>query len=275
MACNTVRGLKDVAGRCAAALALVVLLRLEVWLLFAAGIGIATYIIRRSWLYAHRWRPLQVAAAALALAHPPENRPRGALVGVLAGATPRRVVVDRASRILHDRESDPEWGAAMQEIVLADELTTVLATDHERDWLPVRLMGWALVTVAGAVLQLPVGMFIAGFVGTLIAVIDIQEQRQVRPMLLATKAANPPAAPPVAGPPPISRLALIAQSKTIIDRAIARIDQAAISETERGSAKRLLNDARQLLPAGRPHTGVVITHVPELAIIGFALALKL
>ncbi len=250
MADNAVSLRMDSFGRCAAALTLVVLLHLGVWLLFAAGAGIATYLIRRFWLHTYRWRPLQVAAAAVALVRPPEDRHSIALVGVLAGARPRRVAVDRASRILHDQGNELDWGAAMREIVLADELTTALAADPEHDWVPVRLAVWASVTVLGTMFALPVGVFVAGFVGTLIAVIDFQEQRHVQPTLLAVQALR--STPSVSSSPPTaSRLALLAESSPVIDRAITRVVQAEVPESERGDATLLLEQARGLARPGR------------------------
>ena len=54
MAAVAVSQARDMPGRSATAAALVLL---EVWLLFAADVGIAVYLIRRFWLHALRWHP--------------------------------------------------------------------------------------------------------------------------------------------------------------------------------------------------------------------------
>lgn len=261
----------ETVARCAAALVLMLLLHLEVWLLFAAGVGVAALLVRRFWLHTHHWQPIRVAATALALARPPEDRPSQALVRVLTSARPRRVVVARASRLLDERGDDLDWGTAMREIVLADELVATLTDDPNRNWVPLRLAGWGLVTVLGTLLSLPIAVFVAGFAGTLIAVIDFQEQRRVQPMLLATESLQPVEAVLVAGAPAGMRLALQAGSRTIIDRAATYVDQAAVSDAERQRARVVLDDARGIAAPGPSAVDTVVRHAPEVAIAAAAL----
>lgn len=182
-------------------------------------------------------------------------------------------MVARSSHLLHERGDDLDWGTAMREIVLADELVARLAADPKRNWVPVRLAGWGLVTVLGTLLALPIAVFVAGFAGTLIAVIEFQEQRRVQPALLAREALRPVGAVHVAGPPAGMRLALLAGSRATLHRAATCVGQAAVSDSERERAQGLLDDARELVPRGRSAVSTVVRHTPEVAVAAAALVL--
>ncbi len=242
---------------------LAVLLRSELWLPFAAALGLLAVLARRRWLHDRRWLPAQVALLALTHAAPSVDRPSDALIAVVAPAPDRRQLIERAAAQLRRRDHD-EWAAGSEQLELVSHAAQALPGDGRTGRLPILAVS-ATVAVLAVVLGLHPGVFVGAFIATLVATTDLREERHWRPAMLADRAVRGREDDQLGEALSLpTRLALLGGSRLVLERARRLLTWARVPARQLDRARSAIDDAHVSLPViDRSSQAVALRHLPE------------
>ena len=276
------RPLETVAARSLAVAALVLSWRSGLWLF--VGIGTAmTFVLVRHRVADHLWwRPIRVALLALNPRLVASERASGSdttVPDIVVEARGRTTVLDQAGDLLRGGADLRRWAVGSERLALAHRFITetapfVLPRRRQRS-------GWTLailaVTTGVAAVAVASGgggwapiVYVAAFTATTAVLTDLREQRQWRPMLVASLAGDMPNEPFDGRThlPSSQRLAETAGRPAVVRRAIRILDHSDLAVDQRSAAVGDLESAHRLLAhgSGSPRLARVVLHVPYLVV---------
>lgn len=273
------RPLGTVVARSLAAAAMVLLWRSGLWLLVGIGTALTFVLVRhrvgeRLW-----WRPIRVALLALETAGVASDRTPGSygtVPDIVVEARGRTTVLDQAGDLLRGSDDLRRWAVGSERLALAhrflaEAAPSVLPRRRQRSVWTVAVLG--VITGGAAVAVASAGggwapvVYVAAFTATTAVLTDLREQRQWRPMLVASLAGDMPNLfDHRARLPPSKRLAETAESPAVIRRAIRILDRSGLAPDQRSAAVGDLEAAHRRLArgSGSDHMNWVVLHVPYL-----------
>lgn len=252
-----------VVVRTVLAAGIALLLRAELWLPLASALGLVAAMARRRWLRERHWRPAQVALLALVHATPAVDRPSDAVMAAVAPAHDRQHLIERAGAQLRCGPHE-DWAAGSEQLGLVGHAAEALPGDDGVGRLLIVALS-AAVGVLTLVLRLHPGFFLGSFIAGLVAGTELRVERRWRPAMLAAQAVHGRQHDQVEEVLLLpARLALVAGSRRVLERAHRLLGRALLPDEQLGQALSAVEEARVSLPAiGRPSQGAVLRRLPE------------
>lgn len=273
------RPLGTVAARSLAAAAMVLSWRSGLWLFVGIGTAVTVVLVRYRVADHLWWRPVRVALLALEPAGvAPDRTPGsyGTVPDIVVEARGRTTVLDQAGDLLRGSDDLRRWAIGSERLALAHRLITdaapfVLPRRRQRSVWTLAIL--ALITGGAAVAVASAGggwapvVYVAGFTAATAVLTDLREERQWRPMLVASLAGDMP--DPLdhrARVPPSKHLAETAESPAVVRRAIRILEHSGLGADQRSAAVGDLEAAHRRLArsSGSHPMNWVVLHVPYL-----------